>query len=422
MPATQYAQLESVTRQMYEKEVVQQYVDEALFLNEFVDKKPGKWVNQKGYEITSEFSPDSSHGYISAGGANPAGGSRSRAKMYVGYARYRKTLEYDNDSLDDLMNGNQDMQLDFATDVQRCTASGIREAEEACWGDGTGIKAVVGTGSTTTSIVLTTTPTTTPFTSKGAEFLYENVPYDWYTSAGVFTEGNIRASAVTKGTSPTLTPASTLSGSPAATDILVLAGSYNKVHRGMRYLYGNGSGLKQGLLMSSFNELKTPQLDLAGAPLQPSDVLRLRNRIRYRSGVKSGKGMMIVGSITQIEAYNRTGFNFLQLGVGQNWDGVVNKSTMGGVTPMELTTCDEDTLWFINGDDIGKIEKMPWGFIPTKQGQIWHQKSGSNGTGADAQYATMGMNINLYTKRPNSGGVIVRASVSGLSTSSNSRS
>lgn len=418
---TQFQNIEAVTKQIQDNEVVQQYNDEALFLNEFVDRKPGKWVNGKGYEITSEFTPDPSHGYISAGGANPAGGSNEYAKMYVGYSRYRKTIDLDNDTLDDLLNGNSDTLLDFAGKIQRVTASGIRELEEACWGDGTGIKAVVGSGSTTTSIVLTTTPTSTPFTSKGAEFLYKNVSYDWYNASGTLQEANITASAVTKGTSPTLTPASTLSGSPSATDILVIAGSYNKVHRGMRYLYGNGSGLKQGLLMSAYDELKTPQLDLAGAPLQPSDILRLRNRIRYRSGVKAGKGMMLVGSITQIEAYARTGFNFLQLGVGQTWDGVVNKVQMGGLTPMELTTCDEDTLWFINGDDIGKIEKMPWGFIPTKSGQIWHQKSGSNGVGSDGQYATMGTNLNLYTKKPNTGGVIIRASTTGLSTSANAR-
>ena len=418
---TQLQNLEAVTRQMQENEIVQQYNDEALFLNNFVDRKPGKWVNGKGYQISSNFVPDPSHAYISEGGANPAGGSNEFANMYVGYTRYRKTIDLSNDALDDLLNGNQDVQLSFAEKVQNVTSSAIRELEEACWGDGTGIKAVVGSGSTTTSIVLTTTPTTTPFTSKGSEFLYKNVVYDWYNSSGTLQESNITASAVTKGTSPTLTPASTLSGSPSSTDILVIAGSYNKVHRGMRYLYANGSGLKQGLLQSTYDELKTPQLDLAGSPLQPSDVLRLRNRIRYRSGVKSGKGMMIVGSITQLEAYQRTGFNFLQLNVGQPWDGVVNKATMGGVTPMELTTCDEDTLWFINGDDIGKIEKMPWGFISTKSGQTWFQKSGSNGTGSDGQYAVMGTNINLYTKKPNSGGVIVRASVTGLSTSSNSR-
>lgn len=421
MPQTQYANTEVFLKQMQDQDIAQQFQDEAIFLNEFVDKKPGQFVNQKGYEITAEFTPDPSHSYISAGGSNPQGGSQVYAKMYVGYTRYRKTIQITNDDYMDMNRGKESSLVSFADKVKRANQSAIRELEEACWGDGTGIKAVVGSGSSTSSIVLTTTATSTPFTSKGAEFLYQGVYYDWYTSSGTLTEANILALAVTKGTSPTLTPANTLSGSPSSTDILVLAGSYNKVHRGMRYLLANGSGLKQGLLQSSYPELKTPQEDLAGAPLQPATLLRLRNKIRYRGGVKAGKGLMIIGPIAQIEAYARTGFNFLHLGVGQAWDGVVNKVQMGGLTPMELTTCDEDTLWFVNGDDLGKIERRPLGFVQNATGQTFYQQSGVNGTGSDGVYANIGCDMNLYVKKPNSHGVIIRAATSGVATAASSR-
>src|SRR5262245_39222171 len=99
---TQYANAEAFLQQLQDNEVAQQYQDEAVFINEIAAGIPGEWVNQKGFEITSEFAPDPSHGYISAGGSEPAGGSNEYAKMYVGYARYRKTIEIDNDTYDDL--------------------------------------------------------------------------------------------------------------------------------------------------------------------------------------------------------------------------------------------------------------------------------------------------------------------------------
>jgi hypothetical protein len=170
------------------------------------------------------------------------------AKMYVGYARYRKSIEIDLDTFDDMTKGKESALVSFADKVARVNASGMREAEEAAMGDGLGIKAVVGSGSTTTSIVLTTTQTLTPFTSKGAAFLYKNHEYDLCDSSNNLRESGIRASAVTKGTSPTLTPAQTLSVTPASTDFLVLKGSFNKVHRGIDYLINNTTTLFQGLL------------------------------------------------------------------------------------------------------------------------------------------------------------------------------
>lgn len=427
MSTTQYANTEVFLQQLQDKEVAQQYQDEAVFVNEIASSIPGQWVNQKGYEITSEFTPDPSHAYITAGGSNPAGGSNDYAKMYVGYARYRKALEITNDDYDDMNKGKESALVSFADKVKRINASGMRELEEACMGNGTGIKAVVGSGSTTTSIVLTTTPTTTPFSSKGAEFLYKNHRYALYNSSNALLEANITASAVTKGTSPTLTPAATLSVTPASTDFLVLydpgsGSSLNRVHRGIRYLINNTTTLFQGLLPSQYQELKSPMEDLAGAPLQPSTVMRLKNKVKYRRGVKAGQvALLILGSLTQLEAYARTGINFLRLQVGDKWDGTITQIGMGDSKLMETTTLDDDCLYFINKPDLKKIEKRPWGFIQdgTNQGKL-KQKQGFNGTGADAVYGNLGTDINFYVKARNSHGAIIRGATTDLATSANS--
>lgn len=419
MSQTNFNNVEAFLRQMQDNEIAQQYQDEAIFVNSIANKIPGQFVNQKGYEITAEFTPDNSHAYISAGGANPSGGSNDYAKMYVGYVRYRKTIEIDSDTYMDMQQGKDSTLVDFAKKVARVNASGIREIEEAAMGDGRGIKAVVGSGSSTSSIVLTTTPTTTPFTSKGSAFLYKNFVYDLYDSSNALREANITASAVTYGTSPTLTPSSTLTVTPASTDYLVLAGSFNKVHRGLDYLVNNGSSLFQGLLPSAYQALKSPVEDLAGAPLQPSTIMRLKNKVKYRLGIQAAKSLMVLGPPAQLEAYARTGINFLQLSVGQKWDGTVNSVAMGDSTLMESTVVDEDRLYFLDKSDLYKIERRPWGFIKDDDLGTFRQKQGSNGTGANAIYANLGTDLNFYVKNRRGHGVIKRAAVTDVATEAN---
>lgn len=427
MATTQYANTEVFLQQLQDKEVAQQYQDEAVFINEIAAGMPGNWVNQKGFEITSEFEPDPSHGYITAGGSEPTGGSNEYAKMYVGYARYRKSIEITNDDYDDMNAGKDAALVSFSDKVARVTASGIREMEEAAMGDGIGRKAVVGAGSTTTNIVLTTVPTLTPTTSKGAQFLYKNHRYALYDAANVLREANIVAAAVGKqATTPFLTPVTTLSVTPAATDFLVLydpgsGSSINRVHRGVRYLVNNTNTLFQGLLPTQYPQLRSPMEDLAGAPLQPSHVMRLKNKIKYRRGVKAGQvALLILGSVAQLEAYARTGINFLQLQVGQKWDGTITQVGMGDSKLMETTTLDEDCLFFLNKPDLKKIDKRKWGFLQDGTGHKLKQKQGTNGTGADAVYANMAADLNFYVKMRAAHGGLVRAAITDLATEANS--
>jgi len=423
MSTTAYNNAEVFLQQLQDKDVAQQYQDEAVFMNEIAEGIPGNWVNQKGYEITSEFAPDPSHGYITAGGSEPAGGSNEYAKMYVGYARYRKTIDIDNDTYDDMNAGKEAALVSVSDKVARVNASAIREMEEAAMGDGVGRKAVVGAGSSTTNVVLTTTPTLTPTTSKGAQFLYKNHRYALYDSSNALREANIVAAAVGKqGTTPFLTPVTTLSVTPASTDFLVLydagsGSSINRVHRGIRYLINNTNALFQGLLPTTYPELRAPMEDLNGAPLQPSHIMRLKNKIKYRKGIKPGSvALLILGSLTQLEAYARTGINFMQLQMGQQWDGTVNNIGMGDSKIMPTTTIDDDCLAFVNKPDLKKIQKRKWGFIQDGTGFKWKQKQGTNGTGADAVYANLGADLNFYVKQRSAHGMIVRAALTDLST------
>jgi hypothetical protein len=147
--------------------------------------------------------------------------------------------------------------------------------------------------------------------------------------------------------------------------------------------------------------------------------MRLRNKVKYKVGIKKAKSLLILGPLAQLEAYARTGINFLQLAVGQKWDGTVNEIAMGDGTIMESTVVDEGTLYFINKEDLFKVQKRAWGFIKDGKPGTFQQKQGSNGTGADAIYANLGQDINLYIKQRRSHGVIKRAATADVATEAN---
>lgn len=424
MSTTQYVNIEATLRQIEDKEIAIQYQDEAVFMNEIAASMDGLEVNQKGYQFTAEFTADPGGAYIGAGGSNPAGGSNKYQKMSVGYVRYRKTIELDNDTWHDMNMGKENAFLQFSDKLARVNAAGMREMEEAAMGDGKGRKAIVGAGSTTTSIVLTNTPTTTPFSSKGADFLIEDGVYALYDSSDALREANIRLSAIAKGTSPTATPAATLSVTPASTDYLVIydagsGSSINKVHRGIRYLINNDTGLFQGLLRSSRQELKSPMEDLAGKPFQPPVWMRLQSKIKYRRGVKAGQGLSCLTSLSMDEANRRTGLGFFQISPGQTWDGVIQKGQVGDAKLVQTTTLDDDCMFFFERSDLKKIENQKWGFVRDATNQTFKQKQGNNGTGADGVYANLGANVNFYLKNPSRHGGIIRGSLTDLGTSQN---
>lgn len=422
MSTTQYANIEAFLRQLEDEEIAVQYQDECVFMNQVASSMDGMEVNQKGLQFTAEFTADPGGAYISAGGSNPAGGSNKYQKMTVGYVRYRKSIEIDNDTWRDMNMGVKSSFVSFAEKVARVNAAGMREMEEAAMGDGVGRKAIVGSGSTTTNIVFTNTPTTTPFSSKGADFLIEDGTYALYDSSNALREANIKLLSITKGSSPAAVPYNTLSVTPASTDFLVIydpgsGTSLNKVHRGIRYLINNGSGLFQGLLRSSRQELRSPMEDLAGKPFQPSVWMRLQSKIKYRRGVKAGMGLSCLTSLSLDEANRRTGLGFFQINPGQTWDGVIQKGNIGDTQLIQTTVLDDDCMEFYERSDLKKIENRKWGFIRNATGQTFYHKAGNNGTGADAVYANLGADLNFYLKNPSRHGGILRGSLTDLGNS-----
>lgn len=421
---TAIQQIDALLTQLQSNEITPQFQRKAIFFGRIKKDTTAEWVNGKGYKLNSNMTPEASNAYVSEGGSNPPGGTPEYVNMYVNIVRYRKSGDITSDLYQDLTkagSAGEPARLTFSKHVGEMNANAIRHMEEDFMGDGSGKKATVGAGSTTTSIVLSTTPAATWGSSKGAQFLIKNGVYDLLDAAGALRAANITLAAVVKGTSPTATPAATLPVTPAATDILVPAGSFNKAPRGVAYFVNNDTGLFQMLSRATFPELRSPVEDAAGAALSISLVTKIKRKIKYRSTEENGgMGLTILSSYAQSEAYERLGYNLVRIGAREEvFDPTPRKIGHGDSEWLDTPVVDEDRMYFLNMKDFGRIEKRALGFME-EDGMKIRIKSGSNGTGANAWYFILAWDGNLYINSPKEHGLIKRLSLNDLATEPNS--
>lgn len=414
------AQIDALLTQIQDTEITPQFQRMALFFNRVKKDTSAEWVNGKGYKLNSNMTPEASNAYVSEGGANPPGGTPEYVNMYCNIVRYRKVMDITTDLYQDLTKGGsagEQSRINFGQYVGELNANAIREMEEALMGDGTGIKATVGAGSSTTSIVLSLTPAATWGSSKGSQFLIKNGVYDIYSAAGVQTQSQVTLSAVVKGTSPTATPAATLSVAPSATDVLVYTGSYNKVLRGAAYLVNNGNGVLQMLSRATYPELRSPVIDAASASLTVSVVTKLKRLVKYRAlDENGGMGLTLLTSYAQAMAYELLGYPLKRASMSDStFNPVYEKLKHGDTEWLDTPVCDEDRMYFLDMKDWGRIEKRAYGFI-SDDGMKIRIKGGSNGTGSNAWYSVLGWDGNYYINRPGNHGLIKRLSTGDVAT------
>lgn len=421
---TAIQQIDALLTQLQSNEITPQFQRKAIFFSRVKKDTTAEWVNGKGYKLNSNMTPEASNAYVSEGGSNPPGGQPEYVNMYVNIIRYRKTGDISTDLYQDLTKAGaagEPARLTFSKHIGDMNANAIRCLEEDFMGDGSAKKATVGSGSTTTSIVLSTTAAATWGSTKGAQFLIKNGVYDLLDVNGALREANITLQAVTKGSSPTATPANTLGVTPAATDQLVLAGSYNKAPRGVAYFVNNDTGLFQLLSRAQFPELRSPVEDAAGAGLSISLVTKIKRKIKYRSTEDNGgMGLTILSSYAQSEAYERLGYNLVRISAREEvFDPTPKKIAHGDSEWLDTPVVCEDRMYFLQMKDFGRIEKRALGFVD-EDGLKMRMKAGNNGTGANAWYFVLGWDGNIYINSPKEHGLIKRLGLNDLATEPNS--
>src|SRR5215471_10439168 len=180
MPQFGMTQLEAVLTQIEGEEVIPQFQQKAIFFNRIMANTSAEWVNGKGYKIDMYMTQEASNAYVSEGGSNPAGGQPEYVDAYVNIIRYRKTGDITSDVYQDLQRGDRSVRLRFADYIGQLNTSAIREIEEQLMGDGKGTKAVLTSGSTTTTFNFTTAAAATWGATKGSQYLIPGGNYDCY--------------------------------------------------------------------------------------------------------------------------------------------------------------------------------------------------------------------------------------------------
>lgn len=410
------AQLEAVLAQIESDQVVPQFQQKALFFNRIMANTSAEWVNGKGYKIDMYMTQEASNAYVSEGGSNPPGGQPEYVDAYVNIVRYRKSGDITSDVYQDLQRGDKSVRLKFSEYIGQLNTSAIREMEEALMGDGRGIKAVVGTGSTVNRFNFSVTAATTWGATKGSAFLIPGGVYDWYNAAGTLNTANIVLTSVTKGATPTATPNITLGTVPASGDFLVWNGSYNKVHRGLAHFVTDDTGAFQMLSRATYQQLRSPIEDLGFAMITVSTITKIKRKVMFRSSADSPNQLTIVCGYSQAEAYERLGYPLKRYdGAATKFDGSFGEIGHGNSEWLPTPVMDEDRLYFCYMKDFGRIEKRPFGFL-TEDGLKIRQKQGLNGTGANAWYFNLGWDGNFYIQSPKEHGLVKRAGTNDLAT------
>ena len=403
------SQLEAFLTQLEDKEIKPQFQEEATFYNMVSVNTSAQFVNGKGYKLHPYLRPDGSNAYFSEGGSFPAGGTQNFSNFYVFPLRYAKSFEVSGDYLEDLQSGQGSL-LSFAEYIQMLNTSAIHELEEQMFGDGTGTKSTSTTTSTSTWTGATAAATLYGSTKGTTQLLDSSTGaiYDHYNSSGTLVDAGVTFSSVSF-TASTATPTVAFSSNTAG-DVLVWAGSYAKVPRGLAYIVNNDTGVFQSLSRSTNQMIRSVVEDATNAGITVQIVSKLKKKLKYRSGVEAGGGLTVVTSLQQMDGYERLGYNLRRFGANDStFDQSFEKIKHGDSQFIPALSCDEDRMYFLDMPDIQRYERKAFGFYD-KDGLKLRQKAGSNATGADAWYGNIGAKYTVGCKTPKNHGLIKRLS------------
>ncbi len=208
----------------------------------------------------------------------------------------------------------------------------------------------------------------------------------------------------------TAVPSPVFASAALTGDLIVYAGSYNKVPRGLAYIVNNGTGMFQGLSRSTNQMIRSVVEDAASAGITVQIVSKLKKKLKYRSGIEAGGGLTVVTSLQQIDGYERLGYNLRRFGAQDSvFDQSFEQVKHGDSRFIPALACDEDRMYFLDMPDISRYERKAFGFYD-KDGLKLRQKAGSNATGADAWYGNIGAKYTIGCKTPKNHGLIKRLS------------
>lgn len=388
-----------------------QFEQETATYNLFEKADGPEFVNGKGFRIPSYLRPPVGVHGISEGGSFNQPGAETYDDMFVypmnmsmAFELTGKTLRNANDSSSMIKGLNGLMEKRMMALKKECN----RET----FNDGSGLRAVYSSG--TTTITLASTAAATFGQTKGSRHLEVDERYDWYDSTlATLRQAGVRILSKPSGTTATITAA--VAGASAG-DVLVLSNSLFKMPRGLAYIVNNDTGTFQLQSRNTYPQLKAVVTDLNGAAIAVQTFTFTKNLLISRAGVGKAKKVIAICSLAQDDALRRLGQNFKRWdGDAKIFDGSFDGFQHGDTVEQVDPDCDEDRLYLTVKSEIKKYPEKELSLYD-EDGNELRMRSGSAGYGSDSWTGALGTFTNWGCEEPRLNALIKRASITGLST------
>lgn len=359
------AEAEVIMLEIVDPDIAKVFEEEAILWN-LLDNGEAQFTNNRGVRLVTHVRQNPGMTWYSEGGALPVGNTSRKVDMRVFYTRFAISGTLTGDAID--TTSRESLAQGLSTRIAEDTATAIKEFSQQLYQNGTGIKA------TATAVTTGAGGTLTAANTYGVRQVLVGGIYNFYSTAGV-----IRTTGITNATCTDVnigTGVATFDSVPtdaANTDVLVLAGSYNKAIHGLPYHVNDDTGFYQGQSRSTYPKLKAVVLDASSAALSVSLLDKLIYRSMYRTGTKvSMDDVMIVSSPTQEHAYKALGYNLKRfVGPGGKLDLGYKTIEHNGMPWLLDVDCNDSDIYMLRTKTWGKYQVRPLGLL-REDGKILH--------------------------------------------------
>jgi len=360
-------QLNIVVGEINDEDIGDLTNQEAVLLN-LIEEGPVKEINERGANIITKVFANPQFNAFGSGGAYAKAGSSTNVKMNVPLKRLSHSTAMDRDAIES--KGKEALEDVVGTEMQSNVSGFSHEINQQCYQDGNGVKAIVDTGSATTSLI-----GKAPF---GVYNLMENGDYQIFNpSTGIVRSSDVYNVSSKNGATRTATLGGALNGAVAVGDHVAHPASWGKNITGLRRIVSNDTAvLFQNVSRATYRSLQSI-VDTNGGTLRSLSIALLeRNfgKIKYQRGLKPKNALqhILISSPTQWNAYSNiahtAGPNNSEIlrfeGVTKLLDMGYQVHEFGGRIWIEDTDCSDDDLYGIDRARLKKYEYVKMGLRP----------------------------------------------------------
>ena len=393
-----------------------QYETQLTAYNAIAKRGKKNFVNGKGERIPSKFRRPTGITAHQEGGSFNAPGTPRYDDMYVYPLAVSLAYDLSGRTIRNMNAGSEYTQIDGLSDYLADIAAALqKDIERNMWGNGSGSRALA-TSSAAGVLTCQSAAASTYGATKGATQLEIGEVYDIVNGTTGAVRGQFRVTAKTAttatGTYSGMADADVVSG-----DFVVPQGGYLNFPRGFAYGINNDTGIFQALSRSTYPELRSSVVDLAGANQTVSDFNQAVSFLQIRGDVLGPQsGVNVWMPVAQEANMLRQGQNLKRFqGTDTKFDGSFQTFGYANLAMNICKDMDEDRSYFSRSDDMFNLEEMPFGTYDLDGNQL-RMKLGTAGVGSDAYVGALGVQFNIGWGQPRMATLIKRASTTGLPT------